>query len=185
MKNREAETVTGTFKRPVKVDKVKSKGLRENIKATDQECLQLAEQMSVNKVGGLAFNCILMPWKKSGVELAGTMTATVEEICVVTVEPFTTEISQEVKRYFEVARQSKAQNPLLDLESIEDDVPDLIENSVIDIGDVAVETLALCLSPHPRKPDAVFTDHVESAPETSDRTGRENPFSVLKALKKH
>ncbi|VAV90315.1 Conserved hypothetical protein, gene in Ubiquinol-cytochrome C chaperone locus [hydrothermal vent metagenome] len=185
MKNQQIEAAENSFSRPVNVDKVKSRGQRENIAASQQECEKLAGQLSINKVEALSFRCLLMPWKKGGVEVTGQVTATIKETCVVTLEPFSTEISQEVKRYFERASRQKSDIPLLDLENIEDEMPDIFDNGIVDIGEVAVETLALCLSPYPRKPGVVFADHLESNPESDDDQAKENPFDVLQQLKKH
>ena len=185
MNNLDNQPVPNCFSRPVKVDRVKSKGLREKVTATSEECEGLAGQLAIEKVDAVQFNCVLMPWKKGGVHLKGQLTATVQEICVVTLEPFTTRISQEVKRYFERAGRSGTEIPVIDMEAPENDVPDVLEDGKLDIGDIAIETLALCLSPHPRKPGAVFADHVESDPDNKDDPAKENPFDVLKQLKKH
>ncbi len=185
MDTQEDKPVSNCFSRPINVEKVKSRGQREKITASQQECAELADQLSVNNIEFLQFNCVLMPWKKGGVEVSGHLTAKIEETCVVTLEPFETEILQEVKRYFERPGRTESEIPFLDLENIGDDVPDVLEHGIVDIGDVAVETLALCLMPYPRKPGAVFSDHVESGPESADDPAKENPFNVLQQLKKH
>jgi len=185
MNNQQTEAAENSFSRPINVDKIKSRGQRENIVANPQECENLGRQLSVSKVEALNFRCLLMTWKKGGVEVAGQVTATVEEICVVTLEPFSTEISQEVKRYFERPGRQESDIPFLDLESIEDEMPDILDNGIVDVGEVAVETLALCLSPYPRKPGVVFADHLESDPESDDDQAKENPFDVLQQLKKN
>lgn len=185
MKNQEADIAEILFSRPINVEKVKSKGVREKISAKPEECEKLTSQLNINKLDALNFDCTLMPWKKGGVEVSGVVTATIEEICVVTLEVFTTEIKQDIKRYYERAGRSAPEIPVVDMEKLEDDLPDQFEGGQIDIGDIAVETLALCLSPHPRKPGAVFTDHVESDPDSPDDPARKNPFDVLQQLKKH
>jgi uncharacterized metal-binding protein YceD (DUF177 family) len=62
----------------------------------------------------------------------------------------------------------------IDLE-LDDDSPDVAENGQIDLGQYAVEQLALQLDPYPRKDGAVF----EQPPEP----GEISPFGVLRALK--
>jgi len=185
--NSESLTEPG-FPRPVNVEKLKPEGLEATISATDEELLVLAKQLKINRLDNLSFKYQLVPWKKGGVEVSGVVTATIEEICVVSLEPFISEISEDVKRFFERQRRTNTAPPLLDLEVIDDideDIPDIIEDEAIDLGAIAVETLALCLSPYPRKPGAVFEDYVESDPDKDDDTTRKNPFSVLKDLKKH
>ena len=177
-----------SFSRPVNVDKIKPQGLAETISATPQECEALTQQLKINSLEALSFNYKVLPWKKGGVEVSGVINATIEEICVVSLDPFTSEVSEPVKRFYERHSDVAAKNPLLDLETLDDlddDLPDLIEDGMIDLGEVAVETLALSLSPYPRKPGVVFEDHVESDPELNDDSGRKNPFEILKDLKKH
>ena len=173
------------FSRPLNVERVKSKGLCEKISANEKERRQLARQLELNDLLSLSMNCILIPWKKGGLELKGTVEATIEEICVVTLEPFTTEISEEVRLLFEQQGGKNTAAPLIDLETLEDEVPERLENGIIDLGEIAVEALALVLSPYPRKPGVVFEDHVESDPDEDGKSGIENPFDVLKQLKKH
>ena len=59
--------------------------------------------------------------------------------------------------------------------TLDDESPDLIENGQIDLGQYAVEQLALRLDPFPRKPGAEFVQPPEPA-EIS-------PFAVLKQLR--
>lgn len=178
-----SEPAVGSFSRLVNVEKIKSKGLRQTIQANEQERQGLAEQLTINAVDALVFNCVLKSWKSGGIELSGQVTATVKQTCVVTLEVFSTEISQDVKRYFDNGAQTGPETSLvLDYESIRDDLPDPVENGLLDIGEIAVETLSLCLSVYPRKPGAVFADHMESV---AGETESENPFDVLQKLKKH
>jgi len=177
--------IESVFSRPIKVEKIKSTGLRENISASQEECKALAEQLKINSLETLSMRCVLMPWKKGGVEIKGEVKATIEEICVVSLEPFTSEVSEDVNRFFERQADDKTPSPLLDLEDADDDIPDILEGGLIDIAEIAAETLALSLSPYPRKPGAVFQDHVESDPEQNEGPTRQNPFDVLKKFKKH
>ncbi len=185
MTDKNQESAERVFSRPINVEKIKSLGLREHITANEQECKLLAQQLDIKAVKDLSLTCVLMPWKKGGVQINGEISATIEEICVVTLEPFTTQVRESVERIFERAGGPPAQAPVLDLESIEDDVPDVIDGGSIDIGEIAVETLALSLSAYPRKPGAVFQNHMESDPDSNDDPAKKNPFDVLKQLKKH
>ena len=185
MNNPEQDQPEKAFSRLVNVKKIKSRGQRETIEASPLERKELADELSISSVDELSFNCVLLPWKKGGVEIRGQVTATVEEVCVVSLDPFKTKLSLEVKRYFAKSYQAESETQFIDLESTDDELPDVFENDVIDIGDIAVETLALSLSAYPRKPGVVFQDHVESDPESSSDPARENPFDVLQQLKKH
>ena len=59
----------------------------------------------------------------------------------------------------------------------EDDV-DIIENGVVDLGEILAETLALELDPYPRQEDEFFSD-IEEPPEPA----KVSPFIALSKLK--
>ena len=58
---------------------------------------------------------------------------------------------------------------------MDEDAPDVIEDGRIDLGQYAVEQLALSLDPFPRKPDAEFVQPEEP--------GELSPFAVLKTVR--
>lgn len=112
----------------------------------------------------------------SGWRLNGRVQAEAVQACVLTLEPLPVRIDER----FEVQLiEAKDTAPVsdegeIDLE-LDDDSPDVVENGQIDLGQYAVEQLALCLDPYPRKEGAVF----EQPPEP----GEISPFGVLRALK--
>ena len=71
-------------------------------------------------------------------------------------------------------REGEEDEGEIDLE-LDDDSPDQIEDGRLDLGQYAVEQLALSLDPFPRKPGAVF--------EQPKEPGEISPFAVLKTLR--
>ena len=61
------------------------------------------------------------------------------------------------------------------------DVPDIVENGKIDLGQIAIEQVALVMEDYPRQDGEVFEFISEFDEET---TKAQNPFSVLAKLKK-
>jgi uncharacterized metal-binding protein YceD (DUF177 family) len=171
------------FSRLVSVEKIKSLGLRDKIAANQSERCALSARLGVLAVGELSFTYELQPWKKGGVRLKGIVNAQVEETCVVTLEPFKTTFNEDVERIFTHAASPGVKEDVVDLENLDEDIPDTITNNAIDLGEVATETLALVLSPYPRKPGAQFSNHMESDPAQDAETATKNPFAVLKSLK--
>ncbi|AYG96032.1 DUF177 domain-containing protein [Brevundimonas naejangsanensis] len=111
----------------------------------------------------------------SGWRLTGRVAADAVQSCVLTLEPLPVHVDER----FEINLVEASDTPPLeegeiDLE-LDDDSPDVVENGQIDLGQYAVEQLALCLDPYPRKEGAVF----EQPPEP----GEISPFGVLRALK--
>ncbi len=107
-----------------------------------------------------------------GWTLTGRVTATLEQVCGISLDPLPVEIDER----FSVDLVEAAEPEPDEIEvTIDDDAPDVIEDGRIDLGQYAVEQLALTLDPFPRKPGAEFVQPEEPA-EIS-------PFAVLKAFK--
>jgi Large ribosomal RNA subunit accumulation protein YceD len=112
-----------------------------------------------------------------GLRVAGRISATVGQTCVVTLEPLANEVAEEFDLVFmpqtlsgqdgedEAAREEKREEaePLID--------------GRVDLGALATEFLILGLDPYPRKAGAVF-----QPPQPT--TAEEGPFAALAALKK-
>jgi uncharacterized metal-binding protein YceD (DUF177 family) len=114
-----------------------------------------------------------------GLRVAGRLSATVIQRCVVTLEPVENEIEEDVDLLF----QPHADVPIAPvadaghqgLEAAEP--PEVLHGGVVDLGAVATEFLLLAIDPYPRKPGAVF-----EAPPAGDPAS--HPFAALAALKK-
>lgn len=65
--------------------------------------------------------------------------------------------------------------------NLETDVPDIIENGMINLADIALEQVALQLDDYPRAEGEVF-DYAKYSGFTDE--AKENPFAVLAKLKK-
>lgn len=109
-----------------------------------------------------------------GWRLSGRVKASAVQTCGISLEPLPVEIDQR----FSVDLVEQAPEIPEDEEievSVDDDLPDVIEDGRIDLGQYAVEQLVLTLDPFPRKPGVEFVQPEEPA-EIS-------PFAVLKAFK--
>lgn len=111
----------------------------------------------------------------SGWRLTGRVVADAVQSCVLTLEPLPVHVDYRFEiNLVEAVDAPPSDNGEIDLE-LDDDSPDVVENGQIDLGQYAVEQLALNLDPYPRKDGAVF----EQPPEP----GEISPFGVLRALK--
>ncbi|WP_428149229.1 YceD family protein [Brevundimonas sp.] len=109
---------------------------------------------------------------RMGWTLSGRVVATLEQVCGITLDPLPVEVDER----FSVDLVEAAEPEPDEIEvTLDDDAPDVIEDGRIDLGQYAVEQLALALDPFPRKPGAEFVQPEEPA-EIS-------PFAVLKAFK--
>lgn len=175
--------ITPEFSHPFRVDKIKAGGSREKGEANADQRAKIAQRLGINAVEDLKFACELKPWKKGGAAVNCKVMATINQTCVVSLDEFESELELSVSRYFTHRPASSGLEEVLDLEALDDDIPDQIVDGEIDLGELVSEELALSLDLHPRKPGAVFSDHMESTPVTQGQSERPNPFAALKVLK--
>ena len=107
-----------------------------------------------------------------GWTLTGRVVATLEQVCGITLDPLPVQVDER----FSVDLVEAVEPETDEIEvTLDDDSPDVIEDGRIDLGQYAVEQLALTLDPFPRKPGAEFVQPDEPAEIA--------PFAVLKAFK--
>lgn len=130
---------------------------------------------------------------REGLHVTGEVRAKVTQTCVVTLEPFETEIVEPVDVEFEPSRAPKparaepertnrrrrdARPPVEEDEEGMDDLnaPDEILDGRVDLGALASEFLTLGIDPYPRKPGVAFDEPREEGATVS-------PFARLAARK--
>ena len=110
----------------------------------------------------------------SGWRLDGRVVADAVQTCGLTLEPLPVHVDRKFSvQMVEATEREDDEQGEIDLE-LDDDTPDQIEGGSLDLGQYAVEQLALSLDPFPRKPGAVF--------EQPKEPGEISPFAVLKNL---
>ena len=107
-----------------------------------------------------------------GWRLSGRLRASLAQTCGITLEPLPVEIDALFALTLAESVEEDSEEIII---TLDDESPDLIEDGQIDLGQYAVEQLALRLDPFPRKPGAEFVQPPEPA-EIS-------PFAVLKQLR--
>jgi hypothetical protein len=118
----------------------------------------------------------------NGLRATGRVSATVGQICVVTLEPLQNEIDEAIDVIFAPAAGESAAAELA-AEEVADDAldgaepPEVLADGAADIGAVAAEFLLLGIDPYPRKPGAAFT------PPEEQRGGTVSPFAALEKLR--
>lgn len=121
-----------------------------------------------------------------GLHVAGHVSATVGQNCVVTLEPLTNDIEEEVDLLFMPqqpgdAESDESEDSVQSMQKAPSDVTrgesEPLIDGAIDLGAVATEFLILGLDPYPRKPGAIFEP-------PQDFNSSEGPFQVLAKLTK-
>jgi uncharacterized metal-binding protein YceD (DUF177 family) len=165
---------------PVRRDDVPETGLHRDLVADEATRAAVAAVAGVKALPRLQASFDLSR-QGSGLKLAGEVSATVEQTCVVTLEPMTTDVRESIDLIF-VPAEAEAEPELDQIPDVIDpeapDGPEPLVNGTADLGAVATEFLLLGIDPYPRKPDAVF-----DAPEGPGQDAGANPFAVLAKLK--
>jgi hypothetical protein len=157
--------------RPIPTDRISADGLVVTITADPDECAAIARRMAIPAVRKLVceFRLFRPAQARGGTIVADAhLRASLTRECVVTLENFKTSMDQRFRLRFVPAGQE------IDDEDPESDDEIGYDGTALDLGEVAVEQLALDLDPYPRKPGA------ELPPEANDE--QEGPFAALEAL---
>jgi len=113
-----------------------------------------------------------------GVHVVGRVIATVEQNCVLTLEPMENGVEEEINLLFAPPRASSAMAGVADQDPLVDEPPETLRDGIVDLGAIATEFLLLGIDPYPRKPGSVF-----DAPKAKESEAS-RPFAALAALKK-
>ena len=153
--------------RPVALDRIGPRGMTVDIDAKPGELPAVAARLRTLALESLHCAFKLRRVGASTVEAEGVLRAQVTETCVVSLDPFSHDVEETFTVHF-VPAGTEDDNP--DPEAI-DQIP--YAGGAADLGEAAVEQLALALDPFPRKPGAALpAEAAEEAP---------SPFAALLA----
>ena len=160
------------YSEPVRLHQVGS-GLNRRLEPDEALRARIARSLDLASLDAFVVDIALAP-SATGWRLAGRIHAEAVQTCGITLEPLPVVIDDD----FSVVLSETVPDPedITDVEiTVEDESPDVVEDGRIDLGQYAVEQLALRLDPFPRKPGAEFVQ----PPEPGDIS----PFAVLRQLK--
>jgi uncharacterized metal-binding protein YceD (DUF177 family) len=164
---------------PITVDDIPETGRRVELAPDAATRDAVARVAGVVTVPRLVARFELTRHGRDGLRIVGHVSATVGQVCVVTLEPMENEVEERIDLVFAPPRDPKPKRTesaafrCLDAE----DPPELLHNGTVDLGAVATEFLILGIDPYPRKSGAVF----EIGPAGDSAA---HPFAALAALKK-
>ncbi len=149
--------------------------------ATEAELRAVAAAFGLVGLDALRIEARLAREGKEGWRVEGRVAAEPVQECVVTLDPVPARIDEPFLRRYEPGAAEEAEEAVIDPEA--EDPPEPLGHG-IDLGLVAMETLALALDPYPRAPGAAF-EPVIAAPEGVEPMTDEaaKPFAGLAALK--
>ncbi len=164
---------------PVPLAEIPATGRRVELKADAATCEAVARAAGVVALRQLEAVFDLAPLADNGVRVSGSVSATVEQNCVVTLEILLNDVEEQVDLILVQPSAMPAPRAALEIDvADETDLPDVLHDRAVDLGAVATEFLIVGIDPYPRKPGV----HFEAAHQADDPA--EHPFAVLAALKK-
>lgn len=158
------------FSEPVRLHQIGG-GVRRRLEPDASARARIARALDLASLDAFVAEMELAP-SAAGWRLSGRVRASLTQTCGITLEPLPVEIDAPFALTLAEAAEEVSDEIVI---TLDDDSPDLIEEGRIDLGQYAVEQLALRLDPFPRKPGAEFVQPPEPA-EIS-------PFAVLKQLR--
>ena len=171
--------------RPHSVDGLPPEGKDVAIEAEADERAALAAFLGVPAVRDFRARLLLRPWRRIGVAVTGTVAAAIEQECVVTLDPVTQEVTEEidVRLLPDDAAGAEGGSGEVDIDPLGEDPPDRFRGRTVDLGAIAVEHMALGIDPYPRAPGVEF-DESAYVSDTDDGGAPRSPFAALAALRK-
>ena len=173
---------------PLSATDVPARGLDVTLTADERLRARLAAANGLPAIGAAEARLHVARRGREGLHVTGEIRARVTLVCVVSLEPFESDIVEPVDVEFEPARpsreapaprRSRREAPPPEPEDevgMEDlDAPDPIIDGKIDLGALAQEFLTLGIDPYPRKPGVAFE-------EPAEPPAKESPFARLAAF---
>jgi uncharacterized metal-binding protein YceD (DUF177 family) len=169
---------------PVAIEDVAETGQHFDLVADDDTRAAVARVVGLRDLPRLEANFEVTRHGADGLHVSGRMSATVGQNCVVTLEPLTNEVEEDIDLVFAPPPPS-VERKAGDDEAAEDgserpqrswNGPEPLVGGGVDLGALTTEFLILGLDPYPRKPGAVFEAPQDVKPDPG-------PFAALAGLK--
>ncbi len=173
-----SDAMSAIFSRRMKLSGIGPEEITREITATADECAQLAALFGLPAIAGLR-GVFTLAHERRGILRAGlTLAARLTQICVITLEPFESALTETAALRFIPAPTAREGEPVeLDAETLEGPDEIFYTGEAIDLGAILAEQLALALDPYPRKPGAALPPGLGEEPP-------KNPFAALLPFKK-
>jgi uncharacterized metal-binding protein YceD (DUF177 family) len=164
----------------VDVTQLPAQGRNYDVAADASERKLVAERLALLDLPKLSASYLVKPLGAGAVQVSGTLQAEVVQQCVVSLAPLPASLSAEILVTFSRGGDGAAEGRELEL-SPDEDTPEILVDGAVDLGEIAVEQLALQLEPYPRAPGVRFEP--VSVGVTERESASVSPFAALAKLK--
>ncbi len=153
---------------PLTVTDIGNAPAHYKITADADACDALADRYDVVAVHAVSAHLVVTRERGGSVfHVTGTVSGDIVQECVVTLDPITTHVTDEIDAYFTDrkdvvplararAQRAARQGGEIEVELIDESAePELVIGGVIDLGEVAAQFLSLAIDPYPRRASLV------------------------------
>lgn len=171
------------FSRLVDLATLPAAGARRDIEAEPAEREALARRFDLIAIAALTAQLDIVPIKSGGAvgaRVTGRFAARVTQTCVVSLEPFESEVAERIALDLlpPAALEATEDASLYQEEDVEP-----LEGDALDIGELVAQHLSLALDPHPRRSGVSFEPPAD-ADADFDGPAAAGPFAALGDLKR-
>jgi len=183
-------------------DTLKDRPVRVEIKASPAQCEALAKLNGLVAIADFIARFDVVRLGRTGAKVTGEVRAHITQNCVVSLEPFDSEMREPVEvRFAEGAKDfsgaarpkrgeflKEAQELVVEHHIGEEEEPDPIVDGKINLGALACEFFALALDPYPRAPGVDLAELAKNVPNLEVNAplveeAELSPFAALAQLK--
>lgn len=157
------------------VRKIPLNGLSLSFAASDDQKQKLALLFDVPKIHTFDATAHLQQ-KGRLIELTGSFSSKITQLSVVSLESFKNTVSGDFLLLFSTHKEDATDSPDIDLD---EEPVEFLPRPILDFYPIFTEQFGLYLDSFPRKEGESFEYR-----ETSEKSEKQNPFSVLKGLTK-
>ncbi len=175
------------FSHPIVVEELPSGGRSVALAADEEARVGLARRFELPSLSSFE-GMLKLRFLAGGpmLRITGEMRAELEQACVVSLEPVPVSLRFDVEAEFGPPIEVPDG---LELSLADDEPHDMIEDGVIDLGELAAQHLLLSLDPYLRAPGVevpkAFSEEVEASDSAEIKESeRQNPFAALASLKR-
>lgn len=166
------------FSFPLQIDELGHGEQSYSLRADKDQLEWLTKILQVPAVNSFQADMKLSFQKKKGLlNITGKVNANIGLISVISLEEFNKDYIADFSINYDT--NAKYEDIYQDDEDINLDIPDIVIDGKIDLGDIAIEQIALVLEDHPRQDGETFDSIIEE-----NETANNNPFAILAKLKK-
>lgn len=169
------------FSNVLNVDSLGETAIRIHLDADEAACSALAERFDLASVESLFGDLIVERIKGDGlIRVSGRMRASITQRCVVTGGFVPAEIGENVDERFGLPRGTEVE---VEIAIDEEDPPEPIIESGIDLGEIISQYLGVAIEPYPKAPGAEIPQRYQAEKDDVLDTPK-NPFEILTTLKR-